>query len=76
MIEIIDREEGKESIKKHILGRYSQISYNSDDRIVIRIIETNKRDTLIVLGETTSEKLIGFCQNVLRPIKKSEDIPF
>jgi len=76
MIEIIKRKEGTESAKERIDGNKAQISYNSDGHICIRITKYGcNEDTLIVLDETASYKLYGFCEEI--KIKRFQDeLPF
>ena len=83
MIEIIGRCDGQWSSKQQIGGYNPQISYNSDGRLVIRLIngDHSLADQLIVLDADVSEKVIGFCQKSLAPLKadkngKDDDIPF
>jgi len=74
MIEIIKREEGKKSEKERLQPGRTQISYNSDGHLVIRIIHDNKSDTLIVCNPSTSDEIIEFCNLIKRANLK--DIPF
>jgi hypothetical protein len=77
MLEVIKRCEGKLSEKEQINGQV-QVSYNDYGHLVIRIIHGTERDTLIVLNESTSYRVIDFCQNRIRNIRKTNDekLPF
>lgn len=70
--QIIKRQEGTAQEISTIDGRRTQISYNSDGHIVIRYINSNCADTLIVLDLTTSAALISFVQNMI----KKPELPF
>jgi hypothetical protein len=74
-IEIIERREGSKA-QKQIIGptcAKPQISYNSDGRIVVRLIENSECDTLIIVDSRVSELLIDFCQNSLKNNYVRED---
>lgn len=60
MIQIIKRKEGEESVVTSFGSGRPQISYNSDGRLVIRIIEDDGEDKLIVLDNKTSKTMIRF----------------
>jgi hypothetical protein len=84
-IEIIRRHEGSKS-NKFIFGEPGnkpQISYNSDGRIVLRLIQNTGSDTLVILDDRASELLIDFCQNSLKnnhiregAMSPGDDLPF
>lgn len=63
MIEIIKRNEGHKSLKEVIDKGKGQISYNSDGRLVVRVIHDNDRDTLIVFDERVSNQIIRFMKD-------------
>ncbi len=67
MIEIIERCEGKISGKQRLDRGKAQISFNSDNHLVIRIIPEDGygMDTLVVLDAHVSGKVIEFCQDKL-----------
>jgi hypothetical protein len=79
MIEIITRPESGEITKEQICGIRPQISYNSDGRMAIRIIQHNG-DVLMVLDRPTSVLLIHFCQECLAKNKietrVTPEVPF
>ena len=77
MIEVIERCEGDMSRKKEITGQI-QVSYNDWGHLVIRVIQGRRKDVLIVLSQEPSNKVIDFCQNTLKPIRKipKDDCPF
>lgn len=58
--QIIRRKVGEQPEISNINGKRSQISFNSDGRIVVRYYDTQSNDTLIVLDERTSRRLRGF----------------
>jgi len=66
MIEIISRANENNEIYKDLVkkGR-PQISYNSDGRLVIRIIHGDNSDSLIVMNKKVSQEIIEFCQQEL-----------
>ncbi|MEW8957813.1 MAG: hypothetical protein AB2448_01685 [Moorella sp. (in: firmicutes)] len=70
MIEIIKRPKNEEQTKEQIKGLKAQISYNSDGHLAIRLLQ-HDGDTLIVLGESVSDKVIRFCQKQLKPIEEA-----
>lgn len=79
MIEVIQREEGKQSVKEQLERGKPQISYNSDGHLVIRLIHDFNRDTLVVLDCNVSNKVREFCQLQLSNSFQKEkimDIPF
>lgn len=79
MIEIIKREEGKQSIKEQLESGKVQISYNSDGHLVIRVIHSLDRDTLVVMDCNVSNKVREFCQlQLTNGFQKANimDIPF
>jgi hypothetical protein len=75
MIEIISREKGEGQERKKICRGNYQVSYNSDGRLVLRIIHDKARDTLIVCDSVASDEIIGFCQHKLAKVR-DPDIPF
>lgn len=60
MIEIIKRKECEKSEKQQIDGDRVQISFNSWGHLVIRVIQGNDADTLIVLDQKTSDATMNF----------------
>jgi hypothetical protein len=65
MIQVIKRCNCKNS-KEQLPGSYFQVSFNSDGRLVLRSIINNDNDSLIVLDPRASQKVIDFCQKVIR----------
>lgn len=63
MIEIIKRNDGHKSLKEVIDKGKGQISYNSDGRLVVRVIHDNDRDTLIVFDPHVSSQIIRFVKD-------------
>ena len=63
MLEIIKRHEGHGSQKEQIDGM-AQMSYNDWGHIVIRAIDTDKKDVLVVLDRAASVRLISFCKMI------------
>lgn len=64
--QIIKRKAGKMPEIINIDRGKIQISYNSDYHIIIRYINSQNDDTLIVLDLETSNILLNFIQNNLR----------
>ena len=76
MIEIIKRIEGQKSERHQLSGR-PQVSYNSDGRLVIRLIDTQESDQLIVLDQYLSNMVIGFTQDkISNRMHMAVDLPF
>lgn len=75
MLEIIKRHEGHESQKEQIQGE-PQISYNDWGHIVIRAINSDKKDALVVLDRRTSVRLIQFCKMIRLHPDEKDDLPF
>jgi len=64
VVQIIRRPEGQAQEKTHIEGRHVQISYNSDGRFVVRVLQDGG-DVLLVFSELASRKIIQFAQEAL-----------
>jgi len=60
--QIIKRQVGKMPEKSTIGEGISQISFNSDGRLVVRYIRNQNDDTLIIFDERTSWLIKNFCQ--------------
>lgn len=65
MIEIIKRGQGIAQSKEQIAGK-PQVSYNSHGHLVVRAIQSEDNDTLVVFDARTSREIINFCQQVIR----------
>lgn len=74
--QIIKRQAGKMPEKSTIGEGISQISFNSDGRLVVRYICNQNNDTLIVFDERTSLLIKNFCQNFLKGDNERREIPF
>jgi hypothetical protein len=78
MIEIIKRREGEKSVKEQISGRWGrvqgvQVSYNDWGHLVVRLIQNDEEDTLVVFNRDISDSIIEFCKKISLGNK---DIPF
>ena len=60
MIQIIKRQEGKRSEIMTLEGERAQISYNSDGHLVVRLINGDYQDTLVVFDIRSSRKIFDF----------------
>jgi hypothetical protein len=60
--QIIKRQAGKIPKISTIGEGVSQISYNSDGRLIVRYIRNQNDDTLIIFDERTSWLIKNFCQ--------------
>lgn len=67
MIEIIERAEGLVSHTETINQGRPQISYNSDGRLVVRVIHGELQDTLIVFDDATSAIIKRFVSEIYQP---------
>lgn len=75
MIQIIKRKENNQEVETLEQSCRSQISYNSDGMLAIRLIHGANEDTLIVCDKNISHEIIQFCQERLRNVIKAE-VPF
>ena len=75
MIEIINRPEQANCSKGQFEGNQAQISFNSDGRLVVRILNSrfnqggfasDFEDSLIVFDANVSSQIVYFIQNALR----------
>lgn len=71
MIDIIKRHEGFKSERNQLTGNRSQISYNSDGHLCIRLLQDYESDVLVVLDRQVTRTLLGFVKSMER-----EGIPF
>jgi hypothetical protein len=74
MIEIIKRREGEPSQKEQVTGEMMQVSYNSWGHLVVRVIQGDTQDVLVVFNKQVSENIIQFCQGQLT--RSCGDTPF
>lgn len=68
-VQIINRQEGQAAIHEEFGPGDPQISYNSDGRLVIRLIRSRVADILVVLSPRVSRALIQFCQTALARVE-------
>ena len=61
-IEIIKRQEGYPTQKEQLHGSL-QVSYNDYGHLVLRLIEYNDKDNLIVLSQEATSRLMSFINN-------------
>ncbi|RKL63039.1 hypothetical protein DXT63_08570 [Thermoanaerobacteraceae bacterium SP2] len=65
-VQIIKRKAGEKPEITNIGRGKIQISYNSDGHIIVRYINSQNDDTLIVLDVMTSNALIRFIKDALQ----------
>ncbi len=87
MIEIIKRSEGCPSQKQQLVGR-PQISFNDYGHLVVRCIESNEIDNLVVFSQEATNRIVDFVNKYLSKnkqqilnisnlhVEKFNDIPF
>lgn len=86
MIEVIFRSDGQPAVKNQINGRWAQVSFNSDGRLVVRVIDSPGSDTLLVFGLEASRSILNFAEivnhgrikfnNQIAGTVNPEEIPF
>lgn len=73
MIEIIKREDGSAQEKMQLVGDL-QVSYNDYGHLVIRLIESQGKDNLVVLGRATTDRLVQFVEKYLCESKSKANL--
>lgn len=78
---IIKRREGFQSLKGQVEGA-PQVSFNDYGHLVVRFVQGDCQDELIIFDAVTSANIINFCQDRLKPVCRrdnrsiDQDIPF
>jgi len=61
-VEIIKRSENLKVEKDRICYDHPQISFNSDNHLVVRLMQNESDDILLVFDSKLSSMIIDFCQ--------------
>ncbi len=73
--EVIKRFDGALPIKEQISGKL-QVSYNDWGHLVLRFIDSNGSDCLIVLSKAATEQVVSFIKKYLNVDQIVDTIPF